>query len=70
MGITTEVKCDVCEKQKQQTNHWYMVNVSYESIVIRPLDTNDLDEFQWIICCGEGCTSNYLSAKLATLHSQ
>ena len=68
MSIATHISCDNCGKVKEKTNHWYMINIGHGSIVIRPLDTNDMNEFDWIICCGEGCALNHLSTIFASLH--
>lgn len=81
MTISIQVKCDVCKKIKQETNHWFISLHTHKEIVVKALDlTLELrterittyaaqDPMQKIFC-GEACTLKYLSSILKNLNKQ
>jgi hypothetical protein len=75
MGISTSTKCDICEIERKETNHWFMVFVMNNEpvILIRPFDLKvaaDNEKYTSTpmkVCCGQSCLSKYLSLETARL---
>lgn len=64
--------CNVCGRQKQETNHWLVAitRPGMEGIMIVPADSasGDLGEaYQREDLCGQACTTKRLSQWLETL---
>jgi len=71
MGIRTVIECDVCGKQKQETNNWLMISTVSNAIVIRPISPAEVREdihLHWTCLCGEACVIKFVSQNLAALH--
>ena len=70
MPISVQIKCDICGAVKQQTNHWYLADISIDNglLDIRPFDLQMAQEFNLSILCGEACVHKYISQNLASLH--
>ncbi len=73
MDIAT-VQCNVCGRQKQETNHWLVAIVvpTFEGIVFEPAETftsrqNPALQFEDI--CGHACAHKRLSQWLETLNA-
>ena len=67
------VICDVCKRQKQETNHWLVAIVRplYEGILFEPAESVDEPRRDNVIyqdICGQQCAHKRLSAWLDELN--
>ena len=67
--------CDVCGKQKGETNNWFVgVLVSstpsiFSRIVLAAFSNAAIgDDTEWTHLCGESCVHKFVSQNLASLH--
>lgn len=63
MARKEQIVCDICGKQKQETNHWFVVSLSGNRISIMGRQhVSDGDRV--FDCCGESCVMNRVSELL------
>lgn len=64
MAIRNAYSCDICGKDKQQVNHWWMMSFDGESLHLDPWHEEDAEEAAKHLC-GQECVikavSEYLS---------
>lgn len=66
MAVKSTVTCDVCGKEKEATNHWFMVNITSGKGWILPsfhvfLWDRSLNENDFKHVCGQGCLVKLLN---------
>lgn len=75
MPIELAVRCDKCKKEKEQTNHWFMIRFSDSAFVSRTV-TMSVEPFDlhtarnnenFHIFCGEACALKFVSENLKEL---
>ena len=71
---TNAVICDVCTRQKQETNHWLVAIVRpfYEGIIFEPADAVEdphRDDVIYEDICGQECAHKRLSVWLDELNA-
>jgi hypothetical protein len=62
MAVTEQYSCDICGKQKQQTNHWLLAFIADYTISVRTWDsvkTENLREFKHL--CGQECVLKFVN---------
>lgn len=54
MAKITRIVCDVCGKDRNERNHWFLVQIDGETAQIEPLKSHNIEvvypEYQWHIC--------------------
>jgi hypothetical protein len=69
--IFDAIQCDVCMRQKQETNHWLVavVRLGTEGILFLPAEDVETRETncEYDDLCGEGCALKRLSRWLSEL---
>lgn len=73
MDVNT-VACNVCERQKQEVNHWLVaiVKPDFEGIIFLPADAAQsprVEGYQYEDICGQACAHKRLSRWLDDLNS-
>jgi hypothetical protein len=73
MDVST-VACNVCGRQKQETNHWLVAIVrdGFEGILFQPAEACSdprNPDFKYEDICGQECSHKRLSRWLDTLNS-
>lgn len=68
------IVCDVCKRQKQETNHWLVaiVRAGYEGILFQPAEScveRDRIDAIYEDICGQECAHKRLSAWLDELNA-
>lgn len=71
MSLQTIPTCDICTKQKGQTNSWFVV---FRGVAMKGLGRSKFTVFEWTVrvaakkkaihICGEGCLSTFISREL------
>ena len=61
-----QVSCDVCGKQKQQSNHWFViVKATLQIIIVAPINVPHIGsvegECELLDLCGESCVLRKVS---------
>jgi hypothetical protein len=77
---TTRTVCDVCGKEKGETNHWWRINSIAGSISLEPAESSDKPVFGVLpanlptVCekrtldlCGQSCVLKMVSEFMGTL---
>jgi len=54
-------KCDQCGKQKQDSNHWFVLSENSQAFIVYPWDAKCADRADAKHLCSEGCSSKVLS---------
>jgi hypothetical protein len=71
--IGSAVKCDICGRQKQETNHWLVAitRPEYEGILFVPVEASGLrvEGYTHEDICGEDCMHKRLSRWLTDLNA-
>ena len=71
MGVKTAVTCDICSREKKETNHWYMATVHNSMgtarLIVYPLSIQDTQSKGARVLCGEECVHKYVSQNLSIL---
>ena len=72
MSLLTIPTCDICGKQKGQTNKWF---VAFRGALLKGAGRCKFAVFEWtdriaarknaIHICGEGCLSTFISREMA-----
>jgi hypothetical protein len=65
------IKCNLCKREKEQTNHWFVVieRPGMEGLLILPIESagEPIKGYTYKDLCGEACAHKYLSAWLEEL---
>jgi hypothetical protein len=71
--IGEATKCDICKRDKQETNHWLVAITcpGYEGILFVPVEATEfrLEGYTYQDICGQGCMSKRLSRWLDDLNA-
>lgn len=59
MAITQTITCDVCGKQKQQVNHWWLIAEFEDSIHVSKWRDDDAEGEKHV--CGQECAIKSVS---------
>lgn len=62
--------CDVCEAQRQKSNHWFIGSISQHHLMLETFTVSGAKDGlnNTFLFCGEACVSKWISANLASLH--
>jgi len=65
------IKCDLCKREKQLTNHWLVVieHPGFEGLLFVPAESagEPIEGYTYKDLCGDACAHKYLSGWLEDL---
>ena len=70
MKLPNPYACDICKRQKQDSNRWFKAYLMSHGILITDWDESQLDEepLAQADLCGESCVHEWISRNLSKIN--